>query len=67
MLGGIGATELIIVFVILFFLFGGKKLIELARGLGETTKEIKKVQRELSGEEKQEEKSAPDKTKGGDE
>ena len=46
MLKNIGSTELIIIMIIVFFLFGGKKLKELARGLGESTKEMKKVKKE---------------------
>lgn len=42
MLSGIGTTEIIIVAVVLLVLFGGKKLPELARGLGEAIKEFKK-------------------------
>lgn len=43
----IGATELIIIFVVLLILFGGKKLPEIARGLGESGKELKKAHKEL--------------------
>jgi len=50
MLSGIGTTELVVVFIVLLFLFGGKKLTELARGLGEASREMKRVQRELSGD-----------------
>lgn len=46
MFKNIGTTELIIIFVIIFFLFGGNKLKEFARGLGESTKELKKVKKE---------------------
>jgi sec-independent protein translocase protein TatA len=54
MLGRIGATEIIvIVFVILLLLFGGKKLPELAKGLGESLNIFKKS---VKGEEKKEEK-----------
>ena len=42
MLGRIGATEIIIILVILLLLFGGKKLPELARGLGDALKELRK-------------------------
>ena len=43
MLKNIGTTELIIVAVILLILFGGKKLPELGRGIGESIKEFKKA------------------------
>jgi twin arginine-targeting protein translocase, TatA/E family len=39
---GIGTTELIIIAVVLLVLFGGKKLPELGRGMGDAIKEFKK-------------------------
>lgn len=39
---GIGTTELIIIAVVLLILFGGKKLPELGRGMGDAIKEFKK-------------------------
>jgi sec-independent protein translocase protein TatA len=39
---GIGTTELIIILVIVLLLFGGKKLPELARSLGNSVKELRK-------------------------
>lgn len=47
MFSNIGTTEIIIIGIVLLVLFGGKKMVELARGLGESTKELKKVGREL--------------------
>jgi sec-independent protein translocase protein TatA len=42
-------TELhvLLALVIIFLLFGGKKLPELARGIGEAMKEFKKASRDL--------------------
>ena len=40
--GGIGTTELLIIAVVLLLLFGGRKLPELGRGLGESIRELKK-------------------------
>ena len=57
MLGNIGSTELIIVAIIIFIFFGSKKLRELARGLGESTKEVKKIGKELSGKDEEESKA----------
>ncbi len=37
-----GAPQLIIILAIVLLLFGGKKLPELSRGLGESLKELKK-------------------------
>jgi len=42
MLKGIGTTELVILFVILLVLFGGKKLPELGRGIGDAIREFRK-------------------------
>lgn len=43
MLRGIGSTELIIIAVVLLILFGGKKLPELGKGLGDSVKELRKA------------------------
>lgn len=40
-MGGLGATELIIVLVIVLLLFGGTRLPKLARSLGQASKEFK--------------------------
>ena len=42
LISGIGTTELIIVFIVLLLLFGGKKLPELGRGIGDAIREFKK-------------------------
>ena len=39
---GLGATELVVILVILLILFGGTKLPGLAKGLGQSIKEFKK-------------------------
>jgi len=54
MLQNIGTTELIIILVLLLILFGGKKLPELGRGLGEAAHELKKA---LRGEPEKSKKS----------
>lgn len=46
-LGNIGSTEIFIIVLVLFFLFGGKKLHEWARGIGEAGNEVKKVKKEF--------------------
>lgn len=43
MFNGIGSTEIIIVAVVLLVLFGGKKLPEFAKGLGEAIRELRKA------------------------
>lgn len=47
-LKNIGTTEIIIVAVVILVLFGGKKMNEWAKGLGETGRELKKVKSELN-------------------
>jgi sec-independent protein translocase protein TatA len=44
--GNLGTTELIIIVVVLLLLFGGKKIPELARGLGKGISEFKSGMRE---------------------
>ena len=46
MLSNIGATELGVLAVMLFVLFGGKKLPELAKGIGESVSELRRVAKE---------------------
>lgn len=50
----IGATELIIIGIIIMVLFGAKKLPEFARGLGSASSEFKKG---LKGEDETDKKS----------
>lgn len=48
---GLGPTELIIVLIVILVLFGGKKLPELAKGLGQGMREFKAATRETAAEE----------------
>jgi sec-independent protein translocase protein TatA len=43
MLGAIGATEILLILLGLLVLFGGKKIPELMKGLGEGIREFKKA------------------------
>jgi sec-independent protein translocase protein TatA len=43
---GIGGSELLIILLIVLLLFGGAKLPQLARGMGESIREFKKAARE---------------------
>jgi sec-independent protein translocase protein TatA len=43
---GLGPGELVIILVILLVLFGGTKLPQLAKGLGQSMKEFKKASKE---------------------
>jgi len=42
MFRSIGTTELIIIAVVLLIIFGGKKLPELGKGIGDAIREFKK-------------------------
>ena len=44
---GLGPTELIIILVIVLVLFGGKKLPDLVRSLGEGVREFNKEKQEM--------------------
>ena len=50
MLGSIGATEIILVVIALVLLFGGKKIPELMKGLGQGINEFKKASKGDTGE-----------------
>jgi len=43
MFSNIGLFEIIIVALVLLLLFGGRKLPELAKGIGESIRELKKA------------------------
>lgn len=43
MLSNLGTTEIIIIALILVVLFGGKKIPEFIKGVGEAIKEFKKA------------------------
>jgi sec-independent protein translocase protein TatA len=55
-MGSIGVPELILVFVILLLIFGGRKIPELARGLGAGIRNFRESLRgESAGEKKDKE------------
>jgi len=41
LLGGMGTTEIIVILVIVLLMFGGRKIPELMKGLGQGVKEFK--------------------------
>ncbi len=45
-MGGIGFSELLLIFIVVMILFGAKKLPEFARGLGQALREFRKAARE---------------------
>jgi len=58
----VGWPELVIVLVVLLLLFGAKRLPEIARSVGKSTKEFKKGMRDgaVQEEETDEEKTSTD-------
>lgn len=50
----IGTTEIIVIVLVVLLLFGGKKLPELMRGLGEGVREFKKASKEIKDEKEEE-------------
>lgn len=46
-MGTIGYPELIVIFLIVLLLFGGKKIPEIARGLGKGIKEFRKARDDI--------------------
>ena len=62
---GLGGPELIIILVILLLLFGGSKLPQLAKGLGQSVKEFKNAAKEDSESDKKAEQPKTDAAKPG--
>lgn len=44
-MGNLGATEIILILLVVVLLFGGKKIPELFKGIGQGMKEFKKASR----------------------
>ncbi len=49
-MGSIGTTELIVVLIIVLVLFGGRKIPEIMRGIGEGLREFRKASSEATSE-----------------
>ncbi|MBM4167638.1 MAG: twin-arginine translocase TatA/TatE family subunit [Ignavibacteria bacterium] len=47
MLGNLGATEIILILLVVLIFFGAKKIPELAQGLGKGLREFRKAAREI--------------------
>jgi len=52
-IGGLGGTEIFLIVVVLLLFFGGKRIPELAKGLGKGIREFKDASSGKSGEEKE--------------
>lgn len=63
LLGAPGPFEIIIIVIILLILFGGKKIPELMKGLGQGMKEFKKARSEEDESERKEDQKQIDKEK----
>ena len=55
-LGNLGATEIILIALVVLLFFGGKKIPELMKGLGKGVKSFKEgvngIEKDIKGEEK---------------
>jgi len=48
---GLGTTELIVIGVIVFLIFGAKRIPEIGKGLGGALKEFKQIKKDIGGKE----------------
>jgi len=55
-MGKIGATEIILILAVVILLFGGRKIPELFKGIGQGMKEFKKASKYDPDEDKEKEK-----------
>jgi sec-independent protein translocase protein TatA len=49
-MGNLGATEIILIVLVILVFFGAKKIPELAKGLGQGIREFKKATKEASND-----------------
>ena len=49
-MGNIGATEIILIVLVILVFFGAKKIPEIAKGLGEGIREFRKAARDVQSE-----------------
>jgi sec-independent protein translocase protein TatA len=50
MFENIGGPELLLILIVIFFLFGAKKIPDIAKGLGEGIREFRKAARDIHEE-----------------
>ena len=58
-MGSIGMPELLVIFLIVLLLFGGGKIKDIGKGLGDGVREFKKALREGSSGESEKDKNKP--------
>jgi sec-independent protein translocase protein TatA len=61
MFENIGGPELLLILIVIFFLFGAKKIPDIAKGLGEGIREFRKAARGIHEEVNKEDKQIDDK------
>ena len=61
-MGNLGATEIILIVLVILVFFGAKKIPELAQGLGKGIREFKKATREIEDDVTSEAKKIDEKT-----
>lgn len=64
-MGSLGATEIILIVLVILVFFGAKKIPELARGFGQGIKEFKKATKDVQDEVESEVKKIDDTVKKG--
>jgi sec-independent protein translocase protein TatA len=52
-LRNIGWPELLIILVLVILFFGGRKMKEMSRGIGESVKEAKKIKEDLKNDDEE--------------
>lgn len=61
-MGNLGATEIILIVLVILVFFGAKKIPELAQGLGKGIREFRKASREIEEDVENESKKVSDKS-----
>lgn len=59
-LGGLGGGEIFLIILVVLLIFGGKKIPELARGLGKGIREFKNASSGIEEDEKKKELKKPE-------
>lgn len=56
---GLGTTELIVIGVIVFLIFGAKRIPEIGKGLGGALREFRQIKKDISAEESPNQVNSP--------